>query len=153
MSPFGMSTTKWPIVPAPDDRWVWSVWWNESWKRKLKYLEKICPISNFVNHESHMMYPGIKPGPPQWEASDQLPEHCPYFTFKMSETPSELRVITIISYLFQTRLSPACRCGVNFVMRHSVYKSESNWNIKQFVFINGFTSVLILFWWFSIYIL
>jgi hypothetical protein len=27
-SPLGTSATNWPIVPAPDDRWVWSIWWN-----------------------------------------------------------------------------------------------------------------------------
>jgi hypothetical protein len=33
----------WPIVPTPDDRWLWSNWWNEDWQGKPKYLEKTCP--------------------------------------------------------------------------------------------------------------
>jgi hypothetical protein len=35
----------WPIVPATDDRWgwLWSTWWNEDWKGKLKYSENTCP--------------------------------------------------------------------------------------------------------------
>jgi hypothetical protein len=33
----GTSTTNWPTVPAPDDRWwVWSSWWNENWQGKPK---------------------------------------------------------------------------------------------------------------------
>jgi hypothetical protein len=43
LSPFGMSATNWPIVPAPVDRWVWSSWWNENWQGELKYSEKTCP--------------------------------------------------------------------------------------------------------------
>jgi hypothetical protein len=39
----GTSATSWPIVPAPDDRWVWSIWCNENWEGKPKYSEKTCP--------------------------------------------------------------------------------------------------------------
>jgi len=28
----------------------------------------------FISQKSHMDCPGIKPGPPHWEASDQQPE-------------------------------------------------------------------------------
>jgi hypothetical protein len=41
----GTSTTNWPIVPSPDDRWWW-IWcgrWNENWQAKRKYSEKTCP--------------------------------------------------------------------------------------------------------------
>jgi hypothetical protein len=37
------SATSGPIVPAPDDRRVWSSWWNENWQGKPKYSEKTCP--------------------------------------------------------------------------------------------------------------
>jgi hypothetical protein len=43
LSPLRASATNWPIVPAPDDRWIWSSQWNENWQRKPKYSEKICP--------------------------------------------------------------------------------------------------------------
>jgi hypothetical protein len=43
LSPLGTSATNGPIVPAPDDRWVWSIWWNENWQGKQKYSEKTCP--------------------------------------------------------------------------------------------------------------
>jgi hypothetical protein len=43
LSPLGMSTTIWPIVPTPDDKRWWSSWWNENWQGKPKYSEKTCP--------------------------------------------------------------------------------------------------------------
>jgi hypothetical protein len=40
----GVGWNYWPIVPAPDDRWlVWSSRWNENWHGKPKYSEKTCP--------------------------------------------------------------------------------------------------------------
>jgi hypothetical protein len=45
LSPLGASATNWPIVSAPDDRWVWSAWWNENWQGKPKYSAKTCPNS------------------------------------------------------------------------------------------------------------
>jgi hypothetical protein len=43
LSTLGTSATKWPIVPAPDDRlWVWNSLLNENWQGKPKYSEKIC---------------------------------------------------------------------------------------------------------------
>jgi hypothetical protein len=46
---------------------------------ETKVLGENLPHFHFVNHISHKTYPGIEPGLPQWEASDQLPEHYPYF--------------------------------------------------------------------------
>jgi hypothetical protein len=43
LSPLCTPATNWPIVPAPDDRWVWSVWWNENWQGNPKYSEETCP--------------------------------------------------------------------------------------------------------------
>jgi hypothetical protein len=43
LSPLGTSATDWPILPAPDNRWIWSICWNEDWQGKPKYSEKICP--------------------------------------------------------------------------------------------------------------
>jgi hypothetical protein len=31
----------WPIVPAPDDRWLWRNLWN-NWQGEQKYSDKIC---------------------------------------------------------------------------------------------------------------
>jgi hypothetical protein len=41
----------WPIVPAPDDRWLWRNLWNEDWHGKPKYSEKTCPSATFVHHK------------------------------------------------------------------------------------------------------
>jgi hypothetical protein len=43
LSSLGTSATNWPIVPASDDKWVCSIWWNENWQGKPKYSEKTCP--------------------------------------------------------------------------------------------------------------
>jgi hypothetical protein len=51
LSPLGRSATNWSIVPAPDDKWVWSSRWNVNWQGKPKYSEKTCP--HFVHHKSH----------------------------------------------------------------------------------------------------
>jgi hypothetical protein len=41
--PRHIPATSGPIVPATDDRWVWTSWWNENWQGKPKYSEKTCP--------------------------------------------------------------------------------------------------------------
>jgi hypothetical protein len=71
LSPFGTSATNWPIVPAPDDRrwWMWSSRWNENWHGKRKYSENVSQC-HFVHHKFNMTWPGLEPGPPQWEGGD-----------------------------------------------------------------------------------
>jgi hypothetical protein len=44
LSPLGTAATNWPIVPAPDDRWVWIIWRNDNWQGKPKYSEKTAPV-------------------------------------------------------------------------------------------------------------
>jgi hypothetical protein len=43
LGPLDTSVTNWPIVPAPDDRWVWSSRYNENLQGKPKYSEKTFP--------------------------------------------------------------------------------------------------------------
>jgi hypothetical protein len=54
----------WPIVPAPDDRWVWlwSNWWNEDWQGKPKYSEKTCPSATLSTTNPTWPDPGSYPG-------------------------------------------------------------------------------------------
>jgi hypothetical protein len=37
----------WLTAPAPDDRWVWSSWWNDNWQGKPKYSEELCRNATF----------------------------------------------------------------------------------------------------------
>jgi hypothetical protein len=43
LNSLGTSATSLPTVTALDDRWAWSIWWNENWQGKPKYSEKTCP--------------------------------------------------------------------------------------------------------------
>jgi hypothetical protein len=67
LSPLGTSATNWNIVTAPDDRWVWSIWWNENWQRNPKYSAKTCPSAT-LSTTNPTWRPGIEPGPLRWEA-------------------------------------------------------------------------------------
>jgi hypothetical protein len=40
LSPLATSATNWPTVPAPDDGWAWSIWWNVNWQGK-----QTCPTA------------------------------------------------------------------------------------------------------------
>jgi hypothetical protein len=42
--------------------------WNEIDRGKPKYSGKNLSQCHFVHRKSHMDWPGIEPGPPQWEA-------------------------------------------------------------------------------------
>jgi hypothetical protein len=44
--------------------------WNEIDRGKPKYSERTLSQCHFVHHKSHKDWPGIKPGPPRWEAGD-----------------------------------------------------------------------------------
>jgi hypothetical protein len=65
----------WPSVRAPDDRWVWSIWWNENRQGKPMYSEKNLPHCNFVHHKPHTNLTGISSRPPRWEAGDKDMRH------------------------------------------------------------------------------
>jgi hypothetical protein len=44
LNPLGTSATNWPIVPAQDDKWMWSSRWKENWQEKPKYSENTYPV-------------------------------------------------------------------------------------------------------------
>lgn len=50
--------------------WVQSTGWNVNARRKPKYSQKNLSWCHFVHHKSSMHWSGIKPGPPQWQASN-----------------------------------------------------------------------------------
>jgi hypothetical protein len=60
----GLRVLRWPIVAAPDDRWVWlwRNWWNEDWQGKLKYSEKTCPSATLSTKYPTCLHPGLNTG-------------------------------------------------------------------------------------------
>jgi hypothetical protein len=62
LSPLGTSATNWPTVPVKDDRWVWSIWWNENWQGKPKYLEKTRPSATLSTTNPTWPDLGSNPG-------------------------------------------------------------------------------------------
>jgi hypothetical protein len=62
LSPLGTSATIWPIVPAPDDRWVCSSRWNENWKGKPKDSEKTRPSATLSTTNPTWPDLGSNPG-------------------------------------------------------------------------------------------
>jgi hypothetical protein len=68
LGPLGTSATDSPIVPAQGD-------YDDGESGGMKIgRETEVPGENlphrFVHHKSHLIWPGIKPGPQRWEASD-----------------------------------------------------------------------------------
>jgi hypothetical protein len=61
-SPLGTAATNKPIVPAPSD-------YDDG--GNLVVVGETLPQCRFVHHKPHML-PGCEPGPPRWEASDQV---------------------------------------------------------------------------------
>jgi hypothetical protein len=68
LRPFGTSAANWPIIPAPDDSWVWIIWWNKNWQGKPKYSEETCPSASLST--INCTWPGMEPGSPLREAGD-----------------------------------------------------------------------------------
>jgi hypothetical protein len=70
LSPLGTSATIWPVVPAPDDRCIWSIWWNENWQWKRKYLKKTCPNATLSTTNATWFDLGVNLGHCSGEASN-----------------------------------------------------------------------------------
>jgi hypothetical protein len=52
----------WPIVPAPDDRWLWINWRNENRQGKPKYSEKTYPSTTLSTTNPTWLELGLNPG-------------------------------------------------------------------------------------------
>jgi hypothetical protein len=57
---------------CPGWLWWWRIWWTEDWGGgETEVLGENLPQRHSVYHKSHLTRPGLEPGPPRWEASDQ----------------------------------------------------------------------------------
>jgi hypothetical protein len=61
LSPLGMSATDYSIIQTPDHRWVCSLWWNDHWQGKPKYLKNTCSSSTLFTSPI-WLDPGSKSG-------------------------------------------------------------------------------------------
>jgi hypothetical protein len=69
LGPLGTAAIYCPIVPAPVDcDGEFSVEWRLAGETEV--FGENLPQRQFVHHKSHMTWPGIEPGPPQWETGD-----------------------------------------------------------------------------------
>jgi hypothetical protein len=62
LNPLGTSATSWPVVPTPDDTWVWSTWWNDNWQETPKYSEETCPSTTLSTTNPTWLDLGSNPG-------------------------------------------------------------------------------------------
>jgi hypothetical protein len=69
LGPLGTSATEWPLIPAPgyynDGEFV-----GMNIDRWTEVLGENLPQGHFIHHKSHLSRPGLEPGPPWSEASD-----------------------------------------------------------------------------------
>jgi hypothetical protein len=64
------TTTPFPQPKVSFNSTVTEHRWNTTDTRKSKYLEKSLSQCEFPHQKSHTDWPGIEPGPPQWQAHD-----------------------------------------------------------------------------------
>jgi hypothetical protein len=69
LGPLGTAATDWPIVPATGDYDDGEFGGMKIVRRNQRTRRKPAQ-PHFVHHKSHLIRPGIEPGPPRWEASD-----------------------------------------------------------------------------------
>jgi hypothetical protein len=60
LSPLGSSATNWTVVPAPDDRCAWRIWWNENWQGNRSTRRKPAPMPFYPPQIPHEL--GSNPG-------------------------------------------------------------------------------------------
>ena len=50
------------IVLVIDEQMGMVYWWDDNDRGELKFFKKLLSQCHFVQHKSHMNWPGIKPG-------------------------------------------------------------------------------------------
>jgi hypothetical protein len=120
LSPLGTSATDWPILPAPEDRWVWSIWWNYNWQGKLKYSEETCPSVTFSAKNPTWPDLGSNPG----RRCGKPATNSPSCSFSLSRT-----VTQELSIKFDVNSDTPFYC--------TVY----NWTLVSFIFTSCLSNI------------
>jgi hypothetical protein len=73
----GTSATSWPNVPA---RMIHEYGAFGGWELagETEVLGGNLPQGHFVHHKYHMICPGIEPGPPRWEALNNVERYSTF---------------------------------------------------------------------------
>ena len=70
------------------DEWVWSNLWNDTDRRKLKYLDRNLPYCHIIHNKPHTEFRGTEPSPQLWDVNDLPPDlwHNP------QTVPSDIKI-------------------------------------------------------------
>jgi hypothetical protein len=70
LSPLGTPNISGLTIQTPDDRWVWSSWWNESCRGRAKYSKSSCLSDTSSTASPTWSDPWSKPGRRSGEAAN-----------------------------------------------------------------------------------
>jgi hypothetical protein len=103
LSLLGTLATNWHVVPSPNDRWEWRIWWNENWQGKPECPEESCPSATFSTSNSTWLDLGLN-------------------SLLFSSIPLSLHLSPLLSHTVTSRTAMCIQFGTGRrVLAHSKY--------------------------------
>jgi hypothetical protein len=119
----------WPIIPALDDRWVWSVWWNENWQGETEALGENLPPCYFgppqIPHDLGSN-PGSRGGKPATNRLSYGTAKKCYESFIIS-TSHKINITTVKSRRKHGHVTPMMEMEIYKPLLLENQKGESTW--------------------------
>jgi hypothetical protein len=129
----------WPIVPAPDDRWLWSWinWWNEDWQGKPKYSEKTWPSATLSTTNLTWLDPGSRPGSmwDLWWTNRQWGRFSPSISVSPANHSTNFSIIIFTRGWHNRPLVAAVPSGPNWTLPPTI-PARSDTSTKHFQIIS-----------------